>query len=246
MAGCVHLKRTGRLHPHIARLRAGRELSPRLAASLVVSAGILAAALASGAHTSLAWLALLPLFRVIQVLRPSSAFVAGGLWGSCLYFWGTGVVDAGIVPSVWSFVLLTVVAAAYTGAGACLTRRVGFSPFLLAVGWMLVEVATTPLGLGLGLLGGTLGDGVFMRVVGGLFGYAIAAFFVAITAASVFAIIIRARVRVWKPCQTLGSTVPHDTVWRRLELPFSTFQLRPSRPRSPPVEPIAIGMSFIA
>jgi hypothetical protein len=57
-----------------------------------------------------------------------------------------------------------------------LTRQKGFSPLLLGLGWIAVELALQPLGLRYGLLAATQGSGLVVRTMGYLAGYVMVAF----------------------------------------------------------------------
>jgi hypothetical protein len=124
---------------------------------LVPSALLMAVAIGSDEYSWFAWFGLLPLFLAIRVLSPAVAALAGMLWGGCFYlFLAVGVVT-GLSVTSYSFALLAIVLMLYAYFGVILTRWVGFSPILLAMGWFLVEIALTPLGLNQGLLAGTQG-----------------------------------------------------------------------------------------
>ena len=150
-----------------------------LAGSLLLSALLIALALNAGPHFRLLpWVGLLPLFVAIRACAPRDALLAGALWGASLFALLSG--DGGAVPrTVESFALLAAMPALYAWVCAGLTGRFGFNPLILGLGWVGVECAFQPLGLHNGLLAGTLGDGTFVQVVGGLLGYAFVAFLVA-------------------------------------------------------------------
>jgi hypothetical protein len=150
--------------------------------SLVFSAFVLAATVVSREHPWLGCFTLIPLLVAVRVLTPVSAAVAGGFWGACLYL-AFAICSAQHVfaGSLLSLVLLTLVPAAYTGLGALLTRRTGFDPFVLALGWVGVELALVPVDLRLGLLAGSQGDGALVRWIGNAFGYVAVAFLIALS-----------------------------------------------------------------
>ena len=60
-----------------------------LGSSLVVTALLMALALTSPAHSSLAWFSLLPLFWAIRFQGPTTAAFCGGVWGISLYLFST-------------------------------------------------------------------------------------------------------------------------------------------------------------
>lgn len=150
-----------------------------LAPFLVASAVVMAFAMASPSWGWLGLMTLLPLFQGIRVLSPRLAGMGGALWGASLAVGSWALGNSTIDGSVLSFVFLTAVPGAYAWFGAGLTRRVGFSPYLLALGWIGVEFALHPLGLKLGLLAATQGDGFALRALGSFAGYVLVAFLVA-------------------------------------------------------------------
>lgn len=205
-----------------------------LAGALALSAYLLAACLASPRVSWLGWLALIPLFRVIQTLRPAAATVCAGGWGLLFYLTSAHQLQIGVAPGLRSACFLVLIPAAYAYLGARLTRRVGFSPFVLGVGWMLVEFALRPLALSRGLLAGTLGDGLLLHTVGRLFGYVLVAFLVAFASASLLAIFCAVRIDALRqsPSKSLDHAEP--VLWhvvRRFR--WSPVLIR-SQPRAPP------------
>lgn len=206
-----------------------------LGLALVVSAYGMARAIESPEHWWLGWVALLPLFASIRVLSPIQALLAGGLWGLSLFVSAVAATNASIAPSATSLVLLCLVPALYTYLGARLTRQVGFSPYLLALGWVGVELALRPLGLRHGLLAATQGDGWIIRLFGSLAGYALVAFVVAYVNAVLLSVLSRV------PVSTAGQRFvrgPSPPLGRRFDLDgwHGLFHLiRPAQPRAPPV-----------
>lgn len=193
------------------------------------------AALGSPGHTWVGWVALLPLFVSIRILAPLRAMLAGALWGLCLSVSLVTTLDGVSSPGAGSLVLLTTLPAIYTSLGARLTRRVGFSPYLLALGWMVVELALSPVGLRSGLLGATQGDVPVIHWVGEFAGCVVVAFLVAYISAAVLEAITNVRAAI-DPRRLV--TAPPDTQ-RRL-FPQESFSvlfhfIRPAQPRAPPV-----------
>lgn len=156
--------------------RLGRALV--LPASLMVSALGMALAVSSSGWW-LGWITLLPVFYVMRVLPARRAAVCGGLWGASLFAFCVGVFNTSVSAVPLSFAVLTFVPALYMFLGARLTARVGFSPYLLALGWMGVEFALSPTGLRHGLLAATQGGGVLWSAVGSFTGFVLVAFAVA-------------------------------------------------------------------
>lgn len=114
---------------------------------LVPSALLTAAAVGSADSSWFAWFGLLPLFLAIRLLSPAVAGLAGAFWGGCFYLFLAARVVPGLALTPHSFALLALALMLYAYLGGLLTRRVGFSPMLLALGWIAVELMLKPLGL---------------------------------------------------------------------------------------------------
>jgi len=167
-----------------------------LVISLILSALLMAVAVGSTACSWLAWFGLLPLFLAIRVLRPAAATLAGAIWGVCFYFFSVAFAAHAISPTFQSFALLTIVPAFYACFGVLLCRWIGFNPILLALGWVLVEVAIKPLGLQQGLLASTQSQSPILHWISRVLGYAFVAFLVACVNASLLAVLSNARLKI--------------------------------------------------
>ncbi len=206
-----------------------------LMVSLVVGAFVMALSLESHDHAWLGWLTLLPLFLAIRRLRPLFAMLAGFLWGSSLFLFGVTVFDTGIAENAQSFALLAGVPATYAFFGARLTRWIGFSPFVLGVSWMAVELALSTLGLHEGLLAGTQGDGTLVQWLGGALGYVLVAFVVAFVNAILVAA-ISAACEVFASSRYVPEPADSGAVLIPRTFPCLSFSISDScRPRAPPM-----------
>lgn len=155
---------------------------------LALSAIFMALAAQAPQYSWLGWVSLLPLLQAARVLSPVCAFGAGFFWGAS-FLAASLALGAQIEFNVGSAAILTLCPALYGCLGAWLTRRVGFSPYLLALGWVGVELCLRPVGLHHGLLAGTQGDGMLIRVAGNFAGYFLVAFIVAYINASLLSVI---------------------------------------------------------
>lgn len=206
-----------------------------VAIMLVVSAGLMGAALQSPAGRVLGWFTLVPLFFLIRLLTPLRALFAGAFWGLCLFLFGAAAANAPFAPTLTNLLLLSTIPGLYAGAGALLTRRIGFSPLLLGLGWIGVELALQPLALYNGLLAGTLGHGLVVRTMGYLAGSVVVAFIVAYVNASLLEMVTEACVATGAVRFTAGAAAPEERFFP-LELPAYLFEyLRPHQPRAPPI-----------
>ena len=206
-----------------------------LGAALAFSACLMAIALQSPAGVWLGWFTLIPLFLSIRVLSPLRAFFAGAFWGLCLFVFATVSGAAPFAPNVWSAFLLGAVPGVYALLGARLTRQKGFSPLLLGLGWIAVELALRPLGFRYGLLAATQGSGLVVRTMGYLAGYVMVAFIVAYVNAMLLTMLRDVCVVVLRSRLVAGLS---GTVKRLfpIDLPAQFFLLwGPSQPRAPPL-----------
>ena len=205
-----------------------------LAIALVGSAYLTATAVGSPTHAWMGWLSLLPLFVCIRVLHPLRASACGALWGGCLFAFCVAAGRTAVSANLASLALLTALPAIYTFLGAALTRWMGFSPFVLGVGWMGVELVLAPLGLHYGLLSASQGDTALMHYVGRALGYVLVAFLVAWVNATLVAVFARVRLRLPRPFRI--TTSGNGVLFLRSQIVggLSLVTLRPSHPRAPP------------
>ena len=109
--------------------------------SLLGSAVLIGLAARTGRYPYVACVGLVPLFVAIRVCRPLGALLSGTAWGLCLFAVSVAGLGPPIPLTAGSLLLLAGVPAVYAWAGALLTRWIGFSPFVIAVGWMGLEAA---------------------------------------------------------------------------------------------------------
>ena len=204
------------------------------AASLAVSATLMAVALASPAYWWLGWVTLLPLFLSIRLLQPSAAAACGAFWGASLYVVSHVVGDATIPHTIYSLALLTAVPAIYTCVGAIVTLRKGFHPLLLGLGWAGVELALHPLALRHGLLAATQGNSLWFVAIGKMGGYVLVAFLVAVVNAALLSLLSGVRLAIPRP-RVVAAPPDTSSLLPLLEdLVFSFRFLEPIQPRPPP------------
>ena len=207
-----------------------------LAVSIVIGAYLMAAAMGSADLAWLAWFSLVPLFAAIRLWRPAETLLAGGLWGVSLYvFTGARPEEAAISSTYTSLLLLATIPAVYAYLGARLTRWIGFSPFVLGVGWMAVEFALEPLGLRDGLLAGPQGNGTFVHWLSSAVGYVLAAFLVAFLSAAIVSVLSVVGVRTTSPYHLAGPGESNSRLVQQTFSCFPLFAIRPSQPRAPPI-----------
>jgi len=208
--------------------------SAALILSLVAGAFLMALSLGTSGHSWLGWLTLLPLFIAIRALRPPRAMLCGALWGLSLHVFAVSVFTTGISSGLSSLALLTAIPAAYALLASWVTRRIGFSPFVLGVSWMGVELALRPLGLHHGLLAATQGDSTLMQWAGGALGYVLVAFVVALGNAVLLLLLSRVPVGVASSGYLPGSSKGGTRLVPQTFSCFPLFAIPVSRPRAPP------------
>jgi hypothetical protein len=201
---------------------------------LVPSALLTALAVGSADYSWFAWFGLLPLFFAIRILSPAVAALAGAFWGGCFYFFLVTGAIPNLLQTPHSFILLAIVLMLYAYSGGLLTRWVGFSPMLLALSWILVELTLKPLGLRQGLLAGTQSTNGFLHWISCLLGYAFVAMIVAGANAWLVLLLSSARLRIPPPAIPTG--LPNAELY-----PLSQTSLQPQflticeiYPRPPP------------
>lgn len=215
-------------------LRGTGAINSMLILPLMVSAFVMAFALSSPTFRWLGCLALVPLFVAIVRCAPAGAALSGAMWGACLHLFATCVLDTGISPGLGSLLILSAIPAAYALIGALLTRWIGFSPLVLGVGWMGVELGLSLLGIGSGLLASAQADTTLMHWVDGAFGYVVAAFIVAYINAVVLSLFGRVRLGLSRACPMSGSRPQGRTIVAQTFSGFPLFAIPSSEPRGPP------------
>lgn len=215
---------------------------PVLVAAVVASGLLLGIAILQPGLAWTRWAGLLPLFIVVCRCSPRVAFVCGALWGGTLY----GVLlDGGIVSTATSTataavpLLLILLPAAYASVASSISTRIGYSPFLIAVAWIVLELvlAISPVPLQRGLLANTLGaDHSVLSRLANLFGYICVAFLVAYANAMLLSVVLLIQIRrpAWDRCLVSET----DAAPWRIPQFIGHYQLQPplgfNSPRAPP------------
>ncbi len=232
------MQREGNRSRTSTRVKRGLSVAA-LAVSLLLSAVLMGMAVRSDAHAWLAWIGLVPLFAAVRSLRPVGAAVAGALWGGSFYFLSASGTAPVISPSLLSFALLATIPAIYAGLGSLATRAIGFSPLILGLGWVLVEVALKPLGLHHGLLAGTQlaaaqTEPSYLDWLARILGYVVVAFVVACANASLLVILSGVRLKIPQFRSIVG--LPESRLAPAWRTAFCVQLLPPRQtyPRAPP------------
>jgi len=206
-----------------------------LALSLLGGALLMAVALSSASNQWLGLVTLVPLFLSMRMLSPSRACLAGGFFGFCLAVFCSLGSHPSLALSLSSVVLTTVAVGVYGLLGARMTRRIGFSPLILGLGWVAVELALKPLAIKHGLLASTQGSGLLVHVVGQVSGYLVVAFLVAYINASLLEIFTGACALDGSHGRLVYSGRPRETAILPAFLYCSAAFARIAQPRAPPI-----------
>jgi hypothetical protein len=177
---------------------------------------------------------IIPLFLAIRLLSPCKAALGGLVWSFVLYFHAVTVASSPDGRFLIQASPLLVIPALYAYGGAYYTRRYGFHPLALAVGWIVVELALYPAGFRQGLLPSCCGDGIVQRAIANFLGYGFVAFAVALVNA--VAISLTARLIKHQACGFRPSIIPDIPRFPAVEWIFPTDPLPATlnRPRAPP------------
>jgi len=204
-----------------------------VAIALVLSALLTTISLATPKLCLLAWVSLVPLLAAIRAFLPMKATLCGVFWGSCLYVSATTAEV--ISPTTGLLILLITIPGGYALFGSVLTRKIGFNPLMLALGWIVVEIALKPLGLNQGLLGASDGGAGVAHWIGRLLGYVFVAAMVVLVNASLLAVLSHARVAMPCPATAIERAAsPTIRMSSQLLCPHQLFALLQGHPRAPP------------
>jgi len=201
-----------------------------LVVSLLLSGLLTAIALRSPEFGWTAWFSLFPLFLAIQILTPLWAGAAGAVWGLALYVFSVMVIGGGILPSIKSITLVTIIPTIYAFGAARLSHCLSIRPLILALGWIGVELCLTPLGLSEGLLASSQGDSYQHYWISRSLGYVFVAFLIA--GANVLLLNILCEVRFRLPRQALSIPQPQSTIFHNISTVSLCRQLAFCRIRS--------------
>lgn len=203
--------------------------------SLVAGAYLTAAGTVSPDHPYLLCLTVFPLFVAILTCGPFGAALSGGLWGIAVYVFSAVIFGHDVTAGPWSGVVLACVPALFAMVGSHLTRRIGFSPFVLGAGWMIVELVLSPLGLREGLLANAQGGGSLIHWLAGALGYALAASAAASLGALLVLIVSGVRLGGQISCYLSSSGPVASRLWPQTYACLPLYAIHASRPRGPPI-----------
>lgn len=214
--------------------RSGTGRKTALILAVIVGAWLTALAMSSDAHAWLGWFALVPIFFMIRLWRPIHALLGGAIWGASLFAFSNGSLQEAPVSALARFLLLTVTPAIYTGSAAWLSRRIGFSPFVLGVGWMGVELALGQAGLRTGLLSLATGGGGVLHWLGEVLGWILVCFLFALLNAWVVVALHGVQLSSGEQPRPISSADYIPLLFAQTFMGFPLYAVAASRPRAPP------------
>lgn len=228
--------------------RSGRQWKPqahRLCVLLAVACGAALGALSRTGQAPfwVGWLALLPIFLAIRFSSPLAAIGLAAAWGAALCT-AQAMIDAHFLPdlrasatSIGLLATLVTLPAAYAGLSATVTRFIGFRPIVIALGWVVVEIAFSRLGFRQPLAHGDHTNvSPFFLAIERALGYAVVAALGAYIAAWVLNTIVWIEERSRRAGQTrpASANALRKVTWVPRAFAASRQQAS-SQPRAPPV-----------
>lgn len=210
---------------------------PLMLGSLGLGGALLALGTVPHSAPWLGWLALVPLFICIRFSTVRFAFLGGLTWG--LSFCVLSEVIHLESAATWSWttlITLSLASGLYALGGTYASKKRGFDPVLLALGWCGVELLVAPFGFKHGLLLSTQESNAAVYVLANLGGFVFAAFLVAFFIASILAVLTDERLRsVGRVIRSftgvrLRNVPPVDSRW------FRTQHQLVRQPRAPPAK----------
>jgi len=208
-----------------------------LITALAASTFLMAKAHTLSGHAWLGCVALLPLFFSVRFLMSVKAMLAGATWGLLLFVFLLVSGHHSLSFSVPSLALLVLVPGAYAYLAARLTRQIGFSPYLLALGWFGVELALWPSGLRGGLLPIPYTDNTLLALFMQFAGSGIVAsgvvYLIALSLDALVQSCVGCSSRSWRTMRSASARFVTET-----QVLVSSFdRLRSLSPRAPPLLP---------
>jgi apolipoprotein N-acyltransferase len=181
------------------------------------------------------WLGLFPILTAIRFLTPAKASISGIVWSLsyCLALYILGVTS--FVRSYVSISAILVLPALYLSLGASVTRRFGFQPVFLALGWVILEYVFTFVGIRHGLLGLTTETVGGVHLVMQAFGYIFVAFLIVLINAELLSIICGICVKIVSRKLSLYPYRSNAPVFICVLGLRPLAAAGPHRPRAPPI-----------
>lgn len=205
----------------------------------VVLSAFLAAVCSNARHQPyFSFVALIPIFVAVRVCVPWQGALCGAVWGLTLSVLSVLGVGASIPLSPPSILAVIALPAGYVWFGTALTTRIGFSPFVLAVGWMGLEAALSPTGM---MNHSGLVDRTWPSVFGSMVAPLLIGFCVALVNAIVLEWTARFAVHGGQSLLKLGGDIPQKIDESKTAFAAALRVLSLQHPRAPPWDAIAFG-----
>jgi len=123
--------------------------------------------------------------------------------------------------------------AVYAGLASWLTQRIGYSAFVLGVGWMAVELVFSRLEFNIGLLGSAQPGGSILSWLAHALGSVFVGFIIAYVNAACVALASRIRLPLSRQLMVSSACI-HELGELTKSIALVRFVLRSSQPRAPP------------
>ncbi len=207
-----------------------------LAIALLLSAFVLRASAEVQGWAIWGWLALVPIFLVIRTLPAPRAALAGMWWGFAYAIARVIFTPEGGASSVADLIAPVFIIGGYCFSASHLVRRIGFSPFILALGWIGVEFALGAFGWRAGLLDASVEAGAIGAWLSPLTGTIVAALVMAWASAMLAHVVVTAHAWVQRNdrlAKLLGTRPPLPLIAEILGS-LQLASLRTGTPRGPP------------
>lgn len=200
---------------------------------IAIGCGMGAAASVESGQAILLSLALFPLFAVIRYMHPKAAVSAGAFWALLLALIFQGGSDLGLINYLPAVIWIGAVGL-YCGGGAWFTRRFGFSPIILAVGWVVMELALKALLISVPAEMIAVSNNSVTQVIATALGYICVALIIVILNATL--ILSLGKMSLTMSCRAVCGMISqfcHQTHERGFTFKAWTG-MSPTRPRAPP------------
>lgn len=138
---------------------------------LAVSAALVGVAASGAGWAWTGWIALAPLLIILSQTTPAIGFFAGAWWGAIAV-----LCCAPAAHDLGAMLIVALTVGVYGALVSAVTKRIGFSPLVVAILWIGVELVLAPVGFDQGLVAATQSSSAPLAWLNSIFGYAIVAF----------------------------------------------------------------------
>ena len=206
-----------------------------IAVALGFSAHLVCLAASSAIWSWLVWVALTPFLLVLRRVGPRGGLAVGLWWGMCMGVCRLAL--AGLPVTAVDIAMPGLGFGLFAAAVCLLSRRIGFSPVIVALLWVGTELGLDVLGWHDGLLVASLASGPLLTWIGAVLGTALITFLIVWTNAQVVELLesVVELVRTVRAQQLLVHLVAACTWCRRIYgIPQTLLWMHEGGARAPP------------